>query len=774
MAKNRKWIFLIFFGLGHFFTIAKADEVLYLEIVINGRNTTQISEVFHKGNDWEIAFKDLLKFGLQIDIPPKQRIFLSEIQGSQVIYDSEFQRLLITVPNIMLPMQYFGANIPDANSSSPRRDSGAFINYNLVTISGKQIGEASSLWHEAHFFNNDFFFVTNGMQQDQKTEFSPSGYTRFETYYQRDNEANLQSITVGDVINATPNWGRSIRLGGIRIARDYELNPAVITYPLPEFYGESALPGSVDLIINNQLRWRDQVTSGPFLINTIPYMSGAGVAQVVTTNPQGEQVQRAVDFYVTSDLLAQDMFDYDITFGFRRESFGLISNAYEDKPVISTSFRYGLNRYLTPQLLLQAGDGLRLGGAGLTFLAGPLGVFDIAGTASHYSNGSTVNEHGNQTSISYSYNYNRIGINANYIKRHGNYRDLGTQNSNVSGAPLNDARMQIALSIYSNQLGSFNFGYFRVVDNKNVASKALSFSWSQYYANDVSTFLNVSRTLFEKHENTLSFTISIPFGARGQASTSSQRDANGNWRNQLQAMSNAPYSGGFGWGVNMDDSAQKNRYAIVDWRTKYYDVSASAYRGGNQTQYTGTLNGALVFMDSNIYPTRFVTDSFAVVNTEHVNVPVMMGNQLVGKTNARGKLLVPDLASYLENRISIDPMLLPANAIVDSIEQLVTPRRKGGIHVQFPIVFSKSALAKVVTVNQQPLPAGAVLADRNSDKNYTAGWDGDLYIENLDSPLMLFWAEGECFIEVKPSADQTLALPRIGPFICQPVTEANQ
>ncbi|RYZ83071.1 MAG: fimbrial biogenesis outer membrane usher protein, partial [Moraxellaceae bacterium] len=201
---------------------------------------------------------------------------------------------------------------------------------------------------------------------------SPSGYTRFETYFQRDNEANLQTTTIGDVINATPNWGRSIRMGGIRIARDYELNPNIITYPLPEFYGESALPGSVDLIINNQISWRDQVTSGPFAISMVPYISGAGVAQVVTTNAQGQQVRQAVNFYVTSELLAPKMFDYDITIGFRRKDFGLASNSYDDNPLISTSLRYGLNRYFTPQLLVQAGDGLRLGGAGLTFLAGSL------------------------------------------------------------------------------------------------------------------------------------------------------------------------------------------------------------------------------------------------------------------------------------------------------------------------------------------------------------------------------------------------------------------
>jgi outer membrane usher protein len=334
--------------------------------------------------------------------------------------------------------------------------------------------------------------------------------------------------------------------------------------------------------------------------------------------------------------------------------------------------------------------------------------------------------------------------------------------------------MQIGVSLHDNQLGSFNLGYFRIRDEQTQNRSVLNFSWNRYYAKEITTFLNVSRNLFDKPENAISFTISIPFGARGQLNDSARRDIDGSWYNQFQAVNNAPYKGGFGWGISIDDSPEKNRTATADWRTKYAEISFSAYQGKNQSQYSGGLTGALVFMDNSIYATRFVTDSFAIVETEEPNIPVLIGHQLVGRTNASGKILVPDLDSYLENRLSIDPMFLPANAIVDSIEKLVTPRRRGGIHVKFPIVFSQSALARVVTPDQQPLPAGAILADKNSDKNFTAGWDGDVYIESLHETLTLFWADGECFVEIKPAEDQSLALPRIGPFICKPVMEINK
>jgi len=773
LQKNKRWIFLIFCGFGLSLDLARADEILYLELIINGRNTTHVAEVIRKENDWEIATKELTDLGIKFDFSPRDHLLLSEIKNSEVVYDSALQRLLITVPSNLLPMQYFGANIPDANHNAPHRDPGLFLNYNLVSTSGNTNVRTSSLWHELNFFNDRFFFVNNAMLQDNSSGVSSSGYTRFETYFQLDNENNLQTTTIGDVINATPNWGQSIRMGGIRIARDYELNPNVITYPLPEFYGESALPGSVDLIINNQIGWREQVNSGPFLINMVPYISGAGIAQVITTNAQGQQTRQAVNFYVTSELLAPKMFDYDITMGFRRKEFGLVSNSYDNNPVISTSFRYGFNRYLTPQLLIQAGDGLTLGGAGLTFLAGSFGVFDVAATSSNY-NANGINESGTQGNISYDYSYKRVGINASYLKRYDHYRDLGTQENTLLTTNELDTQMQIGVSLHDNRLGSFNLGYFKIIDEKNRNRSALNFSWSTYYKKNITTFLNITRTLSEQRENTVSFTVSIPFGARGQLNDSARRDADGSWYNQFQAIENAPYKGGLGWGVSVDNSPEKNRYATADWRTKYAELSLSAYKGKSQSQYSGGLTGALIFMDNNIYATRFVSDSFAVVETEEPDIPVLIGQQLVGRTNNNGKILVPDLDSYLENRLSIDPMFLPANAVVDSIEKLVTPRRKGGVHVKFPISFSQSALARVVTKDQTPLPAGAILADKNSDDNFTVGWDGDVYFENLRKTLTLFWDDGECFIEIKPAEDQKAALPRIGPFICQPVTETNQ
>lgn len=743
----------------------RADEVLYLEIFINNKNTGQLAEVLRKASDWEMARSDLLALNIMLTPSAGERVLLSSLAGVTTTYDEVHQQLLLSVPGNMLPLQSFSTHLNDKTAEKSRRDHGLFANYNFLAIDDDVSGSQSSLWHEIYWFSNSYYIMSNGFFQDSSRQEEDTGYLRFDTFYQKDNEGDLQSVTIGDVINATPNWGRSIRMGGIRIARDYALDPNLITYPLPEFYGESAVPGSVDVLINNQLRWRDNVNPGPFMIDAMPYVSGAGVAEVITTDLQGRQAKQTLNFYVASELLSPQMLDYDLTLGVRREDFGLRSNNYASDPVFSGSMRYGLNSFVTPQLLVQGGEHLYLGGAGLTFLAGNYGVIELSHATSQY-----FEQNGHQNGVGYSYNQKRIGFSSRYLRRSGHYRDLGTIDQGV----MRDSQLQVALSIYGDRLGSFNIGYFRLSEPDASTREFMSFSWSRYFQSGLTLFSNINHQLNGDRDSIASLTLSIPFGREGQASVSKVRDVDSNWRTQAQAMRNAPYSGGWGWRAAIDDSKDTNGFASVEWRGDYSDMSASVYRSEGRKQYSGELAGALIFMDNSFYASRTVADSFALVDAGQQGVPVLIGNQLVGKTNAHGKLLVPDLYSYLENRVAIDPAQLPPNASIDSIEQMVVPRRKGGVLLRFPLEFSQSAIIEAYLPDQQPLPPGAVLSSSlssESEQDLVVGWNGEVYIENLSAPLTLFWKSGNCILSISPVADTSLTLPRLGKVICQPVEE---
>lgn len=78
-----------------------------------------------------------------------------------------------------------------------------------------------------------------------------------------------------------------------------------MTWPLPAFSGEAAVPTSVDLFINGYRSGSTRLQPGPFTLTNLPYINGAGDAVLVTTDALGRQVSTTLPFYVSSDLLKQ-------------------------------------------------------------------------------------------------------------------------------------------------------------------------------------------------------------------------------------------------------------------------------------------------------------------------------------------------------------------------------------------------------------------------------------------------------------------------------------
>lgn len=103
------------------------------------------------------------------------------------------------------------------------------------------------------------------------------GYRRYDTSWQFDNQKNATSFLLGDIITGSKTtWGSSVRLGGFQVQRNYSTRPDLITYPLPQFIGQAALPSTVDLIINGQKTSSTEVQSGPFILNNVPFINGKG------------------------------------------------------------------------------------------------------------------------------------------------------------------------------------------------------------------------------------------------------------------------------------------------------------------------------------------------------------------------------------------------------------------------------------------------------------------------------------------------------------------
>src|SRR3546814_19096337 len=93
---------------------------------------------------------------------------------------------------------------------------------------------------------------------------------------------------MGDTTTSYLAWTRATRIGGIRLGRNFALQPWKTTSPLPAFMGSATLPSAVDLYIDGIKRYNGTVTAGPFELNGLPTVTGMGHAHVVITGALGQ------------------------------------------------------------------------------------------------------------------------------------------------------------------------------------------------------------------------------------------------------------------------------------------------------------------------------------------------------------------------------------------------------------------------------------------------------------------------------------------------------
>ncbi len=75
-----------------------------------------------------------------------------------------------------------------------------------------------------------------------------------------------------------------------------------------------------------------------------------------------------------------------------------------------------------------------------------------------------------------------------------------------------------------------------------------------------------------------------------------------------------------------------------------------------------------------------------MVSTGNVaGVPVLYENRPIGTTDSSGKLLVPSLLSYQNNRLTVDSTRLPADIDVGQTSVVVRPPDRSGVTVKFAI-----------------------------------------------------------------------------------------
>lgn len=122
--------------------ISMPDTTLYLEPVVNGRQTGNVVPVNYRGGHYYMTPQQLLDAGLPVADKQAKDIAVDRLEKVDVSYSGESQQLLINVPNDWLPQQTIGARSP--LQRLPAQSSlGLLFNYDIYASQSNGNGRAT-------------------------------------------------------------------------------------------------------------------------------------------------------------------------------------------------------------------------------------------------------------------------------------------------------------------------------------------------------------------------------------------------------------------------------------------------------------------------------------------------------------------------------------------------------------------------------------------------------------------------------------------------------
>jgi outer membrane usher protein len=735
---------------------------LYLSVVLNGEDTGVVGEftLNAQSNRFSLTRDELAVIGLNAPFGIGSTVHLDSLRGVTYRYDDATQSIHITAPMEQIrPRELRSISGPEY--IEPQPGYGAVLNYKLTANLGNDLfgdgvkvqGAYADL--EARLYTPMGVLTTTGALSAADLSFKDSRFTRYDTAFTWSSPGKLLSFTAGDIVTSSLPWGRSVRLGGMQLRRDFDLRSDVVTNPRLSYTGMAAVPTAVDVYVDNVKAWSGQTDAGPFKLSDLPYVTSGGEAVIVTRDAAGNEQTQRLSFFAGREVLTAGTLDFSLDVGRARGNYAGGTSDYDDDTVGSASLRYGVTDKLTVLGNAEHGLGLTAGSLGVSAI-----VMDAAEVTLAYGK-SRLNE----TSGSMVYGTFRtkvVGVDVQYSasRRSDDYADLayviGVDRLTAAALPedldrLRAATATDALTLNFDDLldvGSFGVSYIRAEragDKNEILSASYSRSlWDKGPSVRVGGFKDLAQGGYG-----VSAGFSMTLGKNNYASAGLSRSRTGDVYSSAslsrpvgREVGSAGYRINFsGWHDNPTAEASGS------YRTNY-GLAELRLRSNDQREVSGTatFEGAIVAAGGAVMAGNYLSDGFAVVKVGVPGVPVQLHGRDVARTGVFGTALVPDLQAYRNNRVSIDPEKLPLGVSVNATGMTVVPARKSGVTVNFGAGDTSAALVTFLAPDGKPVEAGTMVRLSGSKEDFVVGYDGELWLEGLrkQNTITATLSSGKC------------------------------
>lgn len=776
---------------------ARADQTpqpsleYQLEASINGQPTGFISRFIDLGDGrFASPASELRELGIKVQAGRRddELIPLDGFPGLSYVYDEAKQTINLETGDHNRITKVIDARGERDHPKITPAGYGAVLNYtafgsvgseNTTTLSrissfeGVNVTLDSRLMGPAGVFNNTAIVGATLAQE--------TNALRLESAYTFSDEDNMMTWRAGDTITGGLGWSRPIRLGGVQAQRTFTMRPDLVTTPLPSVSGSAAVPSTVDVFVNGTKSYSKEVAAGPFQIDNIPSISGAGVAQVVTRDAAGRETLQTLSFYTSPRLLRPGFYDFSLEAGLPRQSYGIESFEYDDKIAGSATVRAGITDWLTLESHGEANTNVWNAGGGVVAQALDLGIVSAATSASTSDKGS-----GTQLYGSFETRAGPVTFNARSQRTFNGYEDLAsritldtTLHNSINLTSLNaikhsqaPPRVVDALTISTPvtfDAGNISATLLQYQPEGEKAFQLVTATYSRPLISNASMYATGFMDLNDTESAGLYVGVNVPLDNNVSLSGGTSYKA-GDYAGFAEASKQVGQeSGSWGWRIRDYEGAEPNRTAAAGYRSSVARVEAGVHQDRRGVRTTAEAEGALAILGGDFYASNRIDDAFAVVDAHASGVRVQRENTYVGETSSDGKILIPNLNAYQQNKISIDPLDLPLDAEINSTVEYVKPGFKSGLYVEFDVKKAKpSAIVILKDTSGKFLKAGSEGRLEGSDEPFIVGYDGQAFIKDLTAINTIHVTDNgrECAAQFTFGADHSLQ-PTIGPEVCQ-------
>jgi outer membrane usher protein len=802
-------------------------ERLVLAIRLNGRITDVVSEVRRTGDGvLSVPGNVLRQLGLLIggngNGDGNDWVNLAAVEGVQARLDGASQALVLDAVGSAIQLQVLDAQgdvLAALPAPPPAYGSGTLSYDAFLESASAESGHGLrrpdlSLSLQGEWARGAHGFLCSGLATTLGA--GRARWQRLDSAYEYQNPASRDIFRLGDNVSGALAWTRALRLGGLRWTRDFRLRPDLITLPSPQFAGSAAVPSTVDVFVNQALRYSQTVDAGPFVVRQIPVQAGINDTTVVLRDASGRLQQFSLPFVAAPAMLAPGLSEASVELGWPRIGIGSGADRYAGPALVLGSLRHGWTERLTVEAHAEAAAHFAQLGAGAVG-SHPLGLTwalalaasraRLQPTASAAAAGRTPRTTGHTVFGSFTAQLGSSSLAAATQRSSSAFVDAARRAGDEAGSPAPAAPGDTPPALSS--------ALPRALDRLQWSVPLLgrrgraSVSWVRSVIGD-----GVNRTWGASIGLPLPLGGALDAGAAQSAGSVKTRQfwlrLSWNWDGSLLAFASArsrsgdgrnggyevglqkplqAEAGSIGFSVRAADDDLSGRALALDVQhvTRSAVVEAQFQRGTQGSfvalHGSGTLHGVALTPDGGTGPqgrewlffaAPYASGAFAVLDLGWPDVHVYRDHSLVGRTDADGRALIPQLEPHQPHSLAIEASDLPLDVHVPSAEVAVTPYWRGAIRVHVPVRhMPDAALVILQGRNGEPLPLGSRGVRVEGDvpvagTEFVVGHDGRAYATGLLAHNRLrirpAGSAAACIAEFELTSRRTAS---IGPLTCE-------